>query len=149
MTTLGLIEKAFGHSRINEACARWIVNSVILDAYETTTSTIKNAQPLSVQCERGYKFGPVTLNRQKVVLSGRPDYSVWYGESEALCLNVLVVEAETKKETKDPSSLCELKVLYYCQDPVKFGPHLLADNSGHECLDGRDNSLGQLIPHCS
>lgn len=96
------MERAFGHSRINEASARWIVNSVILEAYEMTTSTIKNAQPLSVQCERGYRFGPVTLNHRKVVLSGRPDYSVWYGESEALCLNVLVVEAKGQIKGTNP-----------------------------------------------
>ena len=102
MSTLGLIEKAFGHSRINEGSARWIVESVIINAYETATSTIKNAQPLSVQCERGYKFGPVTLNRQKVVLSGRLDYSVWYGESESLCLNVLIVEAKGQIRGTNP-----------------------------------------------
>ena len=106
MTTLDRIERAFGHSRINEASARWIVNSVILDAYGTATSTIKNAQPLSVQCERGYKFGPVTLSRQKVVLYGRSDYSVWYGESEALRLNVLVVESKVilSHISQDPDS---------------------------------------------
>ncbi|KAJ5926539.1 hypothetical protein N7516_008312 [Penicillium verrucosum] len=102
VSTLGLIERTFGHSRINEASARWIVDSVIINAYETATSTIRNAQPLNVQCERGYKFGPVTLNRQKVVLSGRPDYSVWYGESESLCLNVLIVEAKGQIRGTNP-----------------------------------------------
>ncbi|KAJ5329168.1 hypothetical protein N7452_009558 [Penicillium brevicompactum] len=58
VTELGRIERAFGRSRINEASAR----------------------------ERGYRLGPVTLNHRKVVLSlsGRPDYSVWYGESETV-----------------------------------------------------------------
>ncbi|KAK9851169.1 hypothetical protein MYU51_010817 [Penicillium brevicompactum] len=112
VTTLDRMERAFGHSRINEASARWIVNSVNFEAYEMTTSTIKNAQPLSVQCERGYRFGPVTLNHRKVVLSGRPDYSVWYGESESLCLNVLVVEA--KGQIKGTNTISQLLACMGC-----------------------------------
>lgn len=104
VTTLGLIEKAFGHSRTTEASARWVVDSIILNAYATATSNIKNAQPLNVQCERGYNFGPVTLNRKRVMLAGRPDYSVWYGESEALCLNVLIVEAKGGAKASNPIS---------------------------------------------
>jgi hypothetical protein len=102
VSTLDLIEKAFGHSRTTEAGARWIVDSIILHAYATATSSIKNAQSLNVQCERGYNFGPVTLNRKKLILSGRPDYSVWYGESEALCLNVLIVEAKGGAKGSNP-----------------------------------------------
>jgi hypothetical protein len=30
------------------------------------------------------------------------DYSVWYGESEALCLNLLIVEAKGGAKSKDP-----------------------------------------------
>ncbi|KAJ5346585.1 hypothetical protein N7541_009067 [Penicillium brevicompactum] len=44
-----------------------------------------------------YSFGPVKLNRRKVMLSGRPVYSVWYRAREALCLNVLIVEAKGAK----------------------------------------------------
>lgn len=50
--------------------------------HATATADIKNAQLLNIQYERGYTFGPVTLDRKRVVLSGRPDYGVWYGESE-------------------------------------------------------------------
>ncbi|KAJ5757122.1 uncharacterized protein N7511_007304 [Penicillium nucicola] len=102
MSTLGLIEKAIGNSKINEASARWVVDAVILHAYEAATTDIKNAQPLSVQCERTYQFGPVILNRKKVILSGRPDYSVWYGESEALCLNVLILKAKGPPKATNP-----------------------------------------------
>lgn len=49
-----------------------------------------------------YQFGPVWLNRKKVILSGRPDYSVWYGVSEALCLNVLIVEAKGSHKATNP-----------------------------------------------
>jgi hypothetical protein len=31
------------------------------------------------------------------------DYSIWYGESEALCLNVLIVEAEGGAKSNDPT----------------------------------------------
>ncbi|CRL20426.1 unnamed protein product [Penicillium camemberti] len=76
--------------------ARWVVDSIILNAYATATPNIKSAQPLNVQCERGYNFGPVTLDRKRVVLSGRPDYSVWHSKSEALCLDVLIVKGKCR-----------------------------------------------------
>ncbi|KGO74162.1 hypothetical protein PITC_022200 [Penicillium italicum] len=102
VSTLGLIKEAIGNSRINDASARWVVDAVIHHAYKAATTDIKNAQPLSVQCERTYQFGPVWLNRKKVILSGRPDYSVWYGVSEALCLNVLIVEAKGSPKATNP-----------------------------------------------
>ncbi|KAJ5186783.1 hypothetical protein N7449_009777 [Penicillium cf. viridicatum] len=37
---------------------------------------------------------PVTLKREKVILSAPPDYGIWHGNNEALCLNVLIVEAK-------------------------------------------------------
>jgi hypothetical protein len=67
-----------------------MVDYVILNAYTTATADIKDSQPLNIQCERNYNFGPVTFNRNEVMLSGRPDYSVWYGDN--LCLSVLVVK---------------------------------------------------------
>ncbi|KAJ5930455.1 hypothetical protein N7466_005948 [Penicillium verhagenii] len=75
--TLSLIKKASGSSKINEASTRWVIDAIILEAYEEATRDLKNAQPLSVQCERNYQVGPVVLNHKKVILSGRPDYSVW------------------------------------------------------------------------
>jgi hypothetical protein len=35
------------------------------------------------------------------MLSGRPDYSVWYGGSESLCLNILIVEAKGGPKSND------------------------------------------------
>ncbi|CDM27677.1 hypothetical protein DTO006G1_7785 [Penicillium roqueforti] len=102
VTTLALIEQAFGRSRPTEARTRWFIDAVTLNAYTTATSNLTNAQPLNVQCERAYSFGPVTLNHKRVVFSGRMDYSVWYGESEGLCLNVLIVEAKGGAKSKDP-----------------------------------------------
>ncbi|KAJ5858461.1 hypothetical protein N7534_003738 [Penicillium rubens] len=58
-TTLALIEQAFGHSRPTEASTRWFIDSVTLNAYMTATSKFTNVQPLNVQCERIYSFGPV------------------------------------------------------------------------------------------
>ncbi|KAJ5520280.1 hypothetical protein N7463_000733 [Penicillium fimorum] len=82
--------------------ARWVVDSIVLNAYATATSNIRNAQPLNVQCERGYTFGPVTLKQKRVILSGRPDSSVWYGESVAWCLIVLIVEAKGGAKGSNP-----------------------------------------------
>ncbi|KAJ5138909.1 uncharacterized protein N7515_003757 [Penicillium bovifimosum] len=91
---LDLIEQAFGRSPSTEAKTRWLIDAFILHAYAAVTSDLTNAQPLNVQCERGYSFGPVKLNGKRVIFSGRMDYSIWYGETELLCLNVLVVEAK-------------------------------------------------------
>lgn len=53
-----------------EAISRMIVDSVVLNEYETATSDIQNAQRLRLQCERNYKFGLLTLNHRKVILLG-------------------------------------------------------------------------------
>ncbi|KAJ5930625.1 hypothetical protein N7466_006118 [Penicillium verhagenii] len=41
--TLSLIKKASGNSKINEASAHWIIDAVILQAYEAATRDLKNA----------------------------------------------------------------------------------------------------------
>ncbi|CAI7637985.1 unnamed protein product [Penicillium bialowiezense] len=109
---------AVGPSKPCEALSRMTVDNVVMSAHETATlniqnalrsniqnalrSNIQNAQPIYLQCERNYKFGPLTLDHRKVVLSGRPDYSVWYGANEALCLNVMVVEAKGQVSGTNP-----------------------------------------------
>ena len=45
---MGPIEKAFSQSRTTEASARWVIDSIILNAYTTATLNIKNAQPLNI-----------------------------------------------------------------------------------------------------
>ncbi|KAJ5146356.1 uncharacterized protein N7515_000920 [Penicillium bovifimosum] len=85
---------SFGRSPPTEAKTRWLIDPFILHVYAAVTSDLTNAQPLNVQCERGYSFGPVKVNGKRVIFSGRMDYSIWYGETELLCLNVLVVEAK-------------------------------------------------------
>ena len=55
---MGPIEKAFSQSRTTEASARWVIDSIILNAYTTATLNIKNAQPLNIQYERDYNFWP-------------------------------------------------------------------------------------------
>ena len=82
-----------GRSQPSEA--RWIINSLLLEAYEIATLIHPHAaQPLNIQAERGWKYGPVKWHRKKYFLTGRPDYGVWYGEEEAVSLNVVVVEAK-------------------------------------------------------
>ncbi|KAJ5955428.1 hypothetical protein N7501_009707, partial [Penicillium viridicatum] len=81
LSTLSLIKETTSNSRINEASLRWVVNAVIYYTYKA---------PLSVQCKRTYQFGLVWLNRKK------------YGVSEALCLNVLIVEAKGSPKAINP-----------------------------------------------
>ncbi|KAJ5200019.1 hypothetical protein N7491_009182 [Penicillium cf. griseofulvum] len=92
--TLSLIKSASTRSPTTEASTQWIIDTLILNAYDIAGSDIPYAQPVNVQTERSFKYGPVKLHGQKVNLSARPDYGIWYGEHEAVCLNVLIVEAK-------------------------------------------------------
>ncbi|KAJ5979361.1 hypothetical protein N7501_002703 [Penicillium viridicatum] len=93
--TLALIEGVSTRSPTTEASIRWIVDALILNAYGIAGSNIPHAQPVNVQAERSFTYGPVELRGEKVNLSARPDYGVWYGVHEAICLNVLIVEGKT------------------------------------------------------
>ncbi|KAJ5507202.1 hypothetical protein N7527_009345 [Penicillium freii] len=93
--TLALIEGASTRSPTTEASIRWIVDALTLNAYGIAGSNIPHAQPVNVQAERSFTYGPVELRGEKVNLSARPDHGVWYGVHEAICLNVLIVEAKT------------------------------------------------------
>ncbi|CAG8903136.1 unnamed protein product [Penicillium egyptiacum] len=77
-----------------EASIRWIIDTLLLNAHRIAAYQLPHAQPSNVQTERSYKYGPVSLKRERVMLSARPDYRIWYGEDEAVCLNVLIVEAK-------------------------------------------------------
>lgn len=58
------------------------------------SNNLVRGQPINVQAEHGFLHGPVEYKGEKVILTARPDYGVWYGTNEALCLNVLIVEAK-------------------------------------------------------
>ncbi|KAJ6152247.1 hypothetical protein N7497_006566 [Penicillium chrysogenum] len=92
--TLALIKRASGSSTPTEASIRWVIDALLLHAHSIASSHVPYAQPINVQTERLYKHGPVRLNHRKVMLSARLDYGLWYGDNEAVCLNVLVVEAK-------------------------------------------------------
>jgi hypothetical protein len=44
--------------------------------------------------EPTWSYTNVEWNDSTWTLSGRPDYSIWYGQSEDLDLNVIVMEAK-------------------------------------------------------
>lgn len=91
------ITKALGRSPPSEANVRWIINALLLEAHSLATARHpKSADPVNIQAEKGWKYGPVKWKRQKYVLAGRPDYGVWYGEDEDVSLNVVVLEAKNE-----------------------------------------------------
>ena len=95
MQQINKITRALGRSHPSEANGRWILNSLPLEACHIATVIYPHAaQPLNIQTERGWKYGPVKWHRRKYFLTGRPDYGVWYGEEEAVSLNVVIVEAK-------------------------------------------------------
>ncbi|KAJ5270193.1 hypothetical protein N7505_005951 [Penicillium chrysogenum] len=63
------VEAVYTRSPTTEASIRWIVDALILNAYGIAGSKIPYTQPPG------------------------PDYGIWYGVHEAICLNVLIMEA--------------------------------------------------------
>ncbi|CAG8013712.1 unnamed protein product [Penicillium nalgiovense] len=90
--TLALIESASSRSPSTKASIRWVINALLLNTHRIA-SHVPYAQPIHIQTERPYKYGPVRLKREKV-MSARPDYGIWYGDNETVYLNVLIVEAK-------------------------------------------------------
>lgn len=72
---------------------RWDLNASVTFAHDIATAEIAPNKPLSVQCEKLWTIGPVSHKRKQWNLTGRPDYSVWYG-AEEVELNVVIVEAK-------------------------------------------------------
>jgi hypothetical protein len=88
------INLVLGRSQASEANIRWLLNTLLRKAHVTATTIHPDAaQPVNIQAERGWKFGPIKWQRKKYLLTGRPDYGVWYGEDEDVSVNVVVVEA--------------------------------------------------------
>ena len=44
--------------------------------------------------ERTWEYSPVKWKGKSWMLSGRPDYGIWYGEKEDIELNVIIMEAK-------------------------------------------------------
>jgi hypothetical protein len=44
--------------------------------------------------ERIWAYSPVKWKGKTWILSGRPDYGIWYGEEEDIDLNVVIMEAK-------------------------------------------------------
>ena len=88
------VEAVYTRSPTTEASIRWIVDALILNPYGIAGSKITYAQPVNVQTERSSTYGPVELHGVKVnICQPGPDYGIWYGVHEAICLNVRIVEA--------------------------------------------------------
>jgi hypothetical protein len=58
---------------------------------------IVNSQPVSWGCETHF-FKTARFGRQRMKLSGRPDYALWYGDQENLETNLVIVEAKAPEE---------------------------------------------------
>ncbi|KKK13134.1 hypothetical protein ARAM_006973 [Aspergillus rambellii] len=67
-------DRAHGASRANEASIRCKLNLLLVCAHDL--------------------YSPVKWKGKTWMLSGRPDYGIWYGEEEDIDLNVVIMEAK-------------------------------------------------------
>ncbi|KAJ5799920.1 uncharacterized protein N7518_001988, partial [Penicillium psychrosexuale] len=94
MEYLKLIDEASNRSPSTEATVRWTIDALLLNAHSIAAKRTPTARPINVQRELPYTHGPVRLKGKLVMLSARTDYGVWYGETEEIALNVVIVEAK-------------------------------------------------------
>lgn len=91
------IQRAFGDSETNEAVNRFTLNHLLVFAHNHTTESKQRGQKINLQVEKQWSFGPVKYKGTKCILSGKPDYCVWYGQKEEVAVSVVVVEAKTEE----------------------------------------------------
>ncbi|KAJ5908571.1 hypothetical protein N7495_001253 [Penicillium taxi] len=94
---LSSTQKAFAMS--NESGMRLILNILLTNAHDLVSSLPAPGRKLRFGTEGAWSYGPVTLKREgererKYMLSGRPDYHLWYGSQADTAVNVVVVEAK-------------------------------------------------------
>ncbi|KAI2687592.1 hypothetical protein CBS147332_113 [Penicillium roqueforti] len=71
------------------------LNLLLVCAHDLVLSSLsKSARPINIQMERIWVYSPVKWKGKTWVLSGRPDYGIWYGEEEDIDLNVVIMEAK-------------------------------------------------------
>ncbi|KAK4861745.1 hypothetical protein LT330_003780 [Penicillium expansum] len=69
---------------------------LLLLARDVVLSRLPDAvQFLSIKTETTWRYGPVSWDRKKRTLVGKPDYGIWYGDRKNLALNTVVVEAKS------------------------------------------------------
>ncbi|KGO73427.1 hypothetical protein PITC_085650 [Penicillium italicum] len=88
-------DRAHGSSCANEASIRCKLGLLLVCAHDlVSSSSDQSARPLNIQMERTWAYSPVKYDGKTRMLSGRPDYGVWYGEKEEFDLNVVIIEAK-------------------------------------------------------
>ncbi|KAJ5497427.1 hypothetical protein N7463_009414 [Penicillium fimorum] len=91
------IETATSKSLPSESNTRFTLDILLIYAHDIATSGNSiSGRDISVQTGKQWTYGPVRWNHKNYTLVGKPDYTVWYGESEQTALNVVVVEAKRR-----------------------------------------------------
>ncbi|CDM30842.1 hypothetical protein CBS147339_440 [Penicillium roqueforti] len=90
---LKLIDGASNRSPSTEVSVRWTIDALLLNAHSIAAKRTPVARPI-VQRDSSYTHGPVRLKGKLIMLSARTDYGVWYGETEEVALNVVIVKAK-------------------------------------------------------
>ncbi|KAJ5888324.1 hypothetical protein N7495_008365 [Penicillium taxi] len=101
------IQSAFGLSSKNEASVRSTLNHLLVLAEKIVSAKkIKNAQLINLRVEILWDYGPVTYDNQQFRLTGKPDYTIWYGVSEGAFTGIVRVEAKNILEAESEIGQC-------------------------------------------
>ncbi|KAJ5964768.1 uncharacterized protein N7479_004644 [Penicillium vulpinum] len=88
--------KAFENSDANEAMSRVILNNLLTFSHDYVTSkSDSTGHDVHLNAEGLWRYGPVTYKGAKYDLTGRPDYTLWYGTEAEVAVSVVVVEAKS------------------------------------------------------
>ncbi|CAG7925820.1 unnamed protein product [Penicillium olsonii] len=88
-------DRAHGNSFAKEVSIRSKLNLLLVSAHDLVSSSLdESMSPLAIQMERTWAYTPVKWKGKLWMLTGRPDYGIWYGEREEIELNVVVMEAK-------------------------------------------------------
>jgi hypothetical protein len=70
---------------------------LLVYAHDIVTSTsLTAARSLCLQAEKQWGYGPVKRAKGRYRLVGKSDYAVWYGETEEINVNVVIMEAKRR-----------------------------------------------------
>ncbi|KAJ5888342.1 hypothetical protein N7495_008383 [Penicillium taxi] len=101
------IRCSFGHSELNETNIRLTLDYLLVLTKKLVTDELPpKAQPISLQVESMWEHGPVTHKGMDYRLTGKPDYTVWYGETETMAASLVVVEAKTEMQADSGIGKC-------------------------------------------
>ncbi|KAJ5822724.1 hypothetical protein N7447_005064 [Penicillium robsamsonii] len=106
-SVLTKVDAAHSKNPLNEASIRWTLDLLLVYAHDIATFSQPDAgQNIGIQTERNWVFEPVTYQKKKFALVGKPDYAVWYGNVDDIAVNIVIMEAKSQNSTSQGVPQC-------------------------------------------